>query len=199
MSERVRRAALVIAAAAAGWLVGGCSEQEGTPAAGASSAVVTDAATGLTWLRCALGQQWQEGRCTGEPLALSQSDAHARVEALNAERYQGIDRWRLPGIVELAALRRCDHGLVADTFTLEFMAEQAPVEIQRWCDKETTVPTIDAARFPDTPPMKFWSSSGSERHQVAYAVDFANAWIGINEDSASLYAVRPVADPAPRR
>lgn len=186
-------------AAAAGWLIGGCSEQQGTPAAGASGAVVTDAATGLTWLRCALGQQWQAGRCTGEPLTLSQPDAHARVDALNAERYQGIDRWRLPDIVELAALRRCDHGLVADTFTLEFMVEQPPVEVRRWCDKETTVPTIDTARFPDTPAMKFWSSSGSERHQVSYAVDFANAWIGINEDSASQYAVRPVADPAPRR
>ena len=191
-------AGLAVAAGLA--LLGGCGERTGTPARqAASDGVVTDAATGLSWLRCALGQQWQQGHCTGAPLALSQPDAHAHVDALNAARHLGIDRWRLPGIVELAALRRCDHGLVADTFTLEFMAEQAPVEIQRWCDKETSIPTIDTTRFPDTPPMKFWSSSGSERHQVSYAVDFGNAWIGINEDSASLYAVRPVADPAPRR
>ena len=185
------------AALAVALLLAGCGDRPGGSApAGtqASSAVVVDAEAKLVWLRCALGQSWQDGRCAGEALMLSRADAHDRVQQLNAERHQGIDQWRLPTIVELAGLRQCDHGLVEDTFTLTLMAEEEPVVLRRWCEKETTVPTINAERFPDTPPVKFWSRSGSEQHQVAYAVSFGNAWIGINEDADTPYAVRPVAD-----
>lgn len=80
-------------------------------------------------------------------------------------------------MVELANLRQCDHGLAQDTFTLEWMVRQEPVVIRRWCAQEATRPTIDAKRFPDTPPLTLWSYSGSER----------------------LHAVRPVTDLAPRR
>ncbi|RZL65287.1 MAG: DUF1566 domain-containing protein [Variovorax sp.] len=186
-----------VAALAVTVLLAGCGDRPGASAQVASktsSAVVLDAENKLVWLRCAIGQNWQDGGCAGEALMLSRSDAHDRVQQLNAEKHQGIDQWRLPDIVELAALRKCDHGLVEDTFTLTLMAEQEPVVVRRWCAEETTVPTIDAERFPDTPPVKFWSRSGSEQHQVAYAVSFGNAWIGINEDADSPYAVRPVAD-----
>ncbi|MDM0086921.1 MULTISPECIES: DUF1566 domain-containing protein [unclassified Variovorax] len=162
----------------------------------AASAVVTDPATGLRWLRCALGQTWQDGRCAGEAEALGLMDAQARVEALNAKSHEGIAQWRLPSIVELAALRRCDHGLVDEQFTLELSPEQAPVTVPRWCAGETTTPTIDTARFPGTPPRKFWSGSGSEAAQHFYAVDFGNAWIGLNEAAEATHAVRPVADGA---
>lgn len=181
-------------------LLAGC-EKETAPAkatvtAPMTSAVVTDATTGLRWLRCAMGQAWEDGRCKGEPQKLDLMEAQARVEALNARRHEGIAEWRLPTIVELAALRRCDHGLVEDTFTLALSPEQEPVTVQRWCARETTIPTIDTARFPDTPPIKFWSGSGSEADQHFYAVDFGNAWIGLNEEAESAYAVRPVADRA---
>ncbi len=96
------------------------------------SAVVVDEATGLQWLRCALGQTWQAdekggGHCTGEAKQLSLMDAQAQVEQLNTAKYQGISQWRLPSIVELAALRKCDHGLVDDTFELDMSLQQEPV------------------------------------------------------------------------
>ena len=158
-----------------------------------------DEATGLHWLRCAIGQTWHaegqdKGRCEGEAKTLSLADAQAQIHQLNEQKYLGISQWRLPGIVELAALRKCDHGLVDDTFELDMSPQQAPVIIQRWCKNETSIPTIDTARFPDTPHLKFWSGSGSETHQFFYAVDFSNAWIGLNEDAKETYAVRPVAD-----
>ena len=31
---------------------------------------VTDRASGLTWMRCQLGQRWQNGSCSGEPTRL---------------------------------------------------------------------------------------------------------------------------------
>ncbi|MNU72324.1 hypothetical protein D3C71_617800 [compost metagenome] len=185
------------AALAAVALLAGC-DQAASPkeqaSAQASTAVVVDAATGLRWLRCALGQTWQGGRCVGEAEALSLMDAQERVQALNTKGHEGISQWRLPTIVELAALRRCDHGLVDETFTLELSPEREPVTVPRWCARETSVPTIDSARFPDTPLRKFWSGSGSEAAQHFYAVDFSNAWIGQNEAAEATHAVRPVAD-----
>ena len=185
-------------AVAAILVLGGCDDRAGAPVTGPSSAVVTDETTGLVWLRCALGQQWQAPRCTGEARTSSRADAQSRVNALNEERHLGIDQWRLPSIVELAALRRCDHGFVDETFSLPLMAEQEPVVVPRWCARENTPPAIDTARFPDTPAVKFWAGSLNERQQTSYAVDFFSAWIGLNEDDESLHAVRPVADPAPR-
>ena len=179
-----------------GCMLSGCGEHPSAPAdASGAAAVVTDTASGLSWLRCAVGQRWQAGHCTGEARTFGLMEAQAEVERLNAERHEGIDRWRLPTIVELAALRRCDQGFVTESFTLSLMADQAPVTVPRWCAGETTIPTIDSARFPDTPSIKFWSGSGNEAQQTFYAVDFASAWIGLNEDDKSQHAVRPVADP----
>jgi hypothetical protein len=141
-----------------------------------------------------VGQAWQDGRCAGEAARLDLMDAQARVEALNAQGHEGITQWRLPTIVELAALRRCDHGFVGETFTLALSPEKDPVNVPRWCAGETTTPTIDTARFPDTPPVKFWSGSGSEADQHFYAVNFGNAWIGLNEAAESAHAVRPSPD-----
>ncbi|MBB1603356.1 hypothetical protein A9977_25330 [Variovorax sp. UMC13] len=196
-SNAARKGLWMAATLAAMSLLAACDRAASpTPAKAAASAVVTDPATGLRWLRCALGQTWQDGRCAGEAEALGLMDAQARVEALNAQSHEGIAQWRLPSIVELAALRRCDHGLVDEQFTLELSPEQAPVTVPRWCAGETTTPTIDTARFPGTPPRKFWSGSGSEAAQHFYAVDFSNAWIGLNEAAEATHAVRPVADGA---
>lgn len=188
---------MAIALAALSLLLGGCDEPATPPTRlPAAAAIVTDATTGLRWLRCAVGQAWQDGRCAGEAARLDLMDAQARVEALNAQGHEGITQWRLPTIVELAALRRCDHGFVGETFTLALSPEKDPVTVPRWCAGETTTPTIDTARFPDTPPVKFWSGSGSEADQHFYAVNFGNAWIGLNEAAESAHAVRPVADRA---
>jgi len=182
-------------ALAIGVVLGGCGEKPNATATSTrSSAVVADAGSGLLWLRCAMGQRWQEGRCVGTAQRLNLMDAQSHVEQLNVERHEGIDQWRLPTLVELAALRRCDHGFVEDTFTLPLMVGEAPVTVPRWCAEENTIPAIDTSRFPDTPSAKFWSGSGSEAQQIFYAVDFASASIGLNEAADSQHAVRPVAD-----
>jgi len=54
---------------------------------------VTDRGTGLTWMRCQLGQTWRDQSCSGEPTRLYWQQALG-----------GHNDWRLPTIKELASL-----------------------------------------------------------------------------------------------
>ncbi len=64
---------------------------------------VTDSSTGLTWTRCAVGQTYTGGRCTGNATTL---DWAAALLYADAQRAQG---WRLPNVKELESLtdRQC--------------------------------------------------------------------------------------------
>jgi hypothetical protein len=62
---------------------------------------VTDTRTGLMWARCAQGQSWVGGACTGSP------SVHTRAQALTAvegHSFAGHGDWRLPNIKELASI-----------------------------------------------------------------------------------------------
>jgi hypothetical protein len=75
----------------------------------------TDARTGLTWDRCAIGQELVDDggeelpRCEGEAQAFNWQDAMQEVAARNASGWLGHDDWRLPNVKELYSLmeRRC--------------------------------------------------------------------------------------------
>lgn len=62
---------------------------------------VVDGGTGLMWMRCALGQQWQHSQCTGKPLSVTVKAAH---DAAATTRFAGHADWRLPDISELASI-----------------------------------------------------------------------------------------------
>lgn len=59
-------------------------------------AQVRDTVTGLIWMRCVYGQEWDGGQCTGEPIARQFPQAVATV--VNAKP------WRLPSRDELMAI-----------------------------------------------------------------------------------------------
>ena len=61
---------------------------------------VTDQRTGLTWMRCALGQTWQ-GDCRGDHKTYTFEDAQT---AASSTDFAGHTDWRVPGIVELNTL-----------------------------------------------------------------------------------------------
>lgn len=110
--------------------------------------IVTHDPTGLIWMSCALGQQWDDTNsvCTGGAEPFNWHEALVAVQNLNQEGgYAGHSDWRLPNKNELEALveRRC------------------------WS------PAINAARFPDTPAAKFWTSTPSGFiSELAWYVDF---------------------------
>lgn len=62
---------------------------------------VTDRQTGLTWLRCSVGQQWNGFRCIGVPRMLTWEQAN---EAAAMARAELDGNWRLPTVDELQTL-----------------------------------------------------------------------------------------------
>lgn len=74
----------------------------------AADGTVSDVATGLTWMRCNVGQVWN----TDTKTCLGYSETHSWKSALNAvvsynQVQQGLGKssdWRLPNIKELASI-----------------------------------------------------------------------------------------------
>ncbi len=61
-------------------------------------ATATDRQTGLQWWRCAEGQRWQDGRCTGSPQGFTWDEAMKQYGQPDAAG------WRLPGLKELTSI-----------------------------------------------------------------------------------------------
>ena len=109
--------------------------------------VSMDHETKLTWMRCAIGQAWIAGACSGAPKSMDWNEASAAVAVLNHEGYAGHDDWRLPLLPELASI------------------------VERKC----FYPRANEAVFPGIPPSVFWSGMlrrGS--NQLVYAMDFGS-------------------------
>ncbi len=62
---------------------------------------VTDAKTGLTWMRCAMGQTWTGSTCSGEANAYTSGQANALTGNVT---FAGQRDWRLPNIRELQTI-----------------------------------------------------------------------------------------------
>jgi hypothetical protein len=127
---------------------------------------VTDKRSQLMWLRCAGGQRWSDGRCSGAATAMSWQDAQAFAVAAGKQGAFFYADWRLPKVHELAAIaeRQCSH------------------------------PRINLAVFPDTPPAPFWSASirPAERGEAgAFVLSFGADGVS-HEDKTALHFVRLV-------
>jgi len=67
--------------------------------------IATDTETGLTWLRFAHGQRWQNGTAVGDANRVKWETAFDVVEKFNRQGgYAGYTNWRLPTILELETL-----------------------------------------------------------------------------------------------
>lgn len=115
---------------------------------------VTDHQTMLMWMRCAAGQAWVDGACSGKPDARSHDEAAAYAEQVNEEGDYFFNDWRMPSLPELASIA------------------------ERHCSD----PRIDLAVFPATPSEYFWSRtarpSASEGKTLRYALSFGAEGVG---------------------
>jgi hypothetical protein len=71
-----------------------------------SNGTATHNTTGLTWMRCALGQSWNGKSCTG---SAEQHSWQSALAAANRHAFAGHTDWRLPNKNELESIleERC--------------------------------------------------------------------------------------------
>lgn len=65
---------------------------------------VTDVQARLTWMRCAIGQDWRSDTCVNEPVRYGWDDAKEAAQQVNASGQYFYDDWRLPTLRELAMI-----------------------------------------------------------------------------------------------
>lgn len=121
---------------------------------------VEDVITGLMWMRCAIGQQWNGSTCLGKPEKFTWN----KIKEITRSHI-GHEDWRLPTIEELRTLIYCSTGR-PDYFS---MGEDADISNKDYgCGGKASaidheIPTIVKAIFPNTPSeyydSTFWSSS----------------------------------------
>ncbi len=128
------------------------------------SGTVTDKLTGLTWMRCSLGQVWTGSSCLEQKQWYTWFDwIHAR-ESVSQLEYAGYQDWRLPTREELQTL-----------------LELGCVE-----------PSINLEAFPTTIPGYYWTETSDQNPNYAWRVDFTNGLVGSDLKASVSYRVRPV-------
>ena len=128
--------------------IGAAAEASG-PRLQRDGPVARDFINKLEWMRCSVGQHWENENCVGEVLMLSVAEAQEIIE-----RVANLDGggWRLPTVKELQ--------------TIVSKVENRPDDIE---------PNIDQNTFPNTFAGPYWSvdqSFYSKRYQ--WSVNFFN-------------------------
>ncbi|OUD14458.1 DUF1566 domain-containing protein [Thioflexithrix psekupsensis] len=105
----------------------------------------TDTKTNLQWMRCLIGQEWQNGRCQGEAQKMDWDEAQKLKIS-----FAGHSGWRLPTIEELRSLVYCSSGKPA------YFPNNG-----KKCESEYQRPTLVKEAFPDALAEHHfvWSSS----------------------------------------
>jgi uncharacterized protein (TIGR02145 family) len=186
--------------------------------------LVKDRVTGLMWMRCVLGQEWNGTTCKGEikkssriTCTFSDSEdckyetakAYSWQDAVNLSNgfnYAGFYDWRLPTIEELSTLIYCNNGQPKKWNSLILRPNSEKVngiykyESHEDC-KNSAKPTIFAAAFPNTnaggiPEYGTWSSSSEvTNNNEAFVVSFYSGFISREEKNGKWgKAVRFVRD-----
>lgn len=135
---------------------------------------ISDLASGLQWMRCALGQTWSDPVCSGEPARHTWSAALEAAQRLNHRGgFAGRADWRLPALDELRTLVYCSGGRPR-LWNGSGQECQGPFER----------PTVYPAAFPKTPPSWFWSSSpDASDPEYAWLVYFSNGHVNYGRKS----------------
>ena len=121
---------------------------------------VTDKATKITWMRCAMGQTWDGKTCIGAAKAYSWQEARDAVAELNSNTFGEPTKWRLPFVPELASIT------------------------ERKCFE----PRVNLTVFPATPSKAFWT--GMEKKgdtEKAYAIDFGGGSVMPSKKNNAAY------------
>lgn len=143
---------------------------------------VIEEATGLMWMRCAIGQEWTGTGCDG---AGRQFNWDRAFEIADEAVFAGYDDWRLPTQPELYALTFCSTGR---------RAQPSREGLGGGCVGDYEQPTIISDVFPNTPMHSFWTSTPHARlNYSAWGVSFLTGHTGTGGRPDFIY-VRLVRD-----
>jgi hypothetical protein len=121
---------------------------------------VTEIETGLTWMRCAVGQQWDGATCKGQAQAMSWQEANNYVAELNQIGSTAHKDWRLPNLNELATISELRCG----------------------------PPRINRVVFPNAGENVFWTKNITPGNsQYAYTLSFGETGVDSSALSAAHY------------
>ncbi len=142
---------------------------------------VLDKRTGLIWMQCSLGQQWNGSTCVGTPNKYTSRQQVRSQVIQQMHNYAKSSNWRLPTGAELQTLIYCSSGNDEGRYKT----------ILKGCSGSYKKPTTVGQVFPETSTDDlYWSSdfTGSCRECAQY-VSFAN---GSSYDSGMPDVVRLV-------
>lgn len=148
--------------------------------------VIRDSLTDLEWMRCSLGQEWNEksSTCTGEVEEFKWKKAVDYVQNLNAKGgYANRRDWRIPTIRELVSIRYCSNSYDERFTGLKDGKGGVPLQ----CASDKSIPTVVHSVFPETVATSYWADSSED---INWMLNFSCGYIifqhGVN---AWLYRV----------
>ena len=146
--------------------------------------VIKDSLTGLEWMRCSVGQEWNEksSTCAGDAKEFKWQEAIDHVKNLNAKGgYAQRSDWRLPTIRELVSIRHCSSGY--DEKYTKFLGD-GKGSVPRQCASNKKSPTVVHSVFPATAATSYWADRSKDEN---WTLNFSygciifqhglNAWI----------------------
>lgn len=122
--------------------------------------------TGLMWMRCALGQDWNGETCIGEAMGMNWPQA---LQAAKDHDFAEYTDWRLPNYKELDSIQ-------------ELACFYPSINL-------TVFPNTPASNLtvsPDNAPSQFWSSSTfsfSSGGMRILVINFSNSQVNLNRQS----------------
>jgi len=95
---------------------------------------ITDTASGLMWMRCAIGQEWTGETCAGDATTFAWDGTQPAADAVNKSGEHFFSDWRVPGLRDLAMI----------------------------AERECEDPRINLTVFPNTAATFFWTSTARQ-------------------------------------
>jgi hypothetical protein len=159
--------------------------------------VWSDPATGLTWMRCAIGQKWTGKTCTADKSKFVKfGEQHIAIDfavALNRDGgFAGYTDWRVPTVEELLTIVKCSNGwwrreigykatvegktpIMGDVVTVELNGRPVPSR----CANGSREPTLDATIFPNSLGYQYyyWTSTKGNYSSLSVLVNFSNGFV----------------------